>query len=125
MAQYLISILGELLLKAPLDLPNPGQLPSPNDLKRKVLIKNKKEAASREAAELSDLVIYTNKLSVKFTSFRHARQHQTPHQNTSMEDLYGRPLCTRAGQSLRSGLHPPQPEVSQQDLPSILQDLLK
>ena len=30
MAEYLISILGEKLLKAPLDLPTSGELPSPN-----------------------------------------------------------------------------------------------
>ncbi|CAL8359523.1 unnamed protein product [Lota lota] len=59
MAQYLVSILGEKLLKTPLDLPTSGELPSPNDLKYKILIKNKKirapseakEAASREADE--------------------------------------------------------------------------
>ncbi|CAL8375742.1 unnamed protein product [Arctogadus glacialis] len=144
MAQYLISILGEKLLKTPLDLPTSGELPSPNDLKYKVLIKNKKirapneageEAASREADEseeeeegeegeedegsaepskfwslrkqkkkvkkvmvaeaLSDLVIYTQ--SVKFTSFSHARLHQTPHQNTSMGEKKARKLARASG----------------------------
>ncbi|XP_053175019.1 1-phosphatidylinositol 4,5-bisphosphate phosphodiesterase zeta-1-like [Scomber japonicus] len=42
MAQYLISILGDKLLRTPLDHPTTGDLPSPNDLKYKILIKNKK-----------------------------------------------------------------------------------
>ncbi|XP_078023926.1 1-phosphatidylinositol 4,5-bisphosphate phosphodiesterase zeta-1-like [Epinephelus lanceolatus] len=42
MAQYLISILGDKLLRTPLDNPTTGDLPSPNDLKYKILIKNKK-----------------------------------------------------------------------------------
>ncbi|XP_047453187.1 1-phosphatidylinositol 4,5-bisphosphate phosphodiesterase zeta-1-like [Mugil cephalus] len=42
MAQYLVSILGDKLLTAPLDHPTTGDLPSPNDLKYKILIKNKK-----------------------------------------------------------------------------------
>ncbi|XP_047247121.1 1-phosphatidylinositol 4,5-bisphosphate phosphodiesterase zeta-1-like isoform X1 [Girardinichthys multiradiatus] len=42
MAQHLISILGDKLLKSPLDHPTSGDLPSPNDLKYKILIKNKK-----------------------------------------------------------------------------------
>ncbi|XP_041852277.1 1-phosphatidylinositol 4,5-bisphosphate phosphodiesterase zeta-1-like isoform X2 [Melanotaenia boesemani] len=40
MAQYLISILGDMLLTAPLHHLT-GDLPSPNDLKYKILIKNK------------------------------------------------------------------------------------
>ncbi|KAM7396921.1 hypothetical protein PAMP_019926 [Pampus punctatissimus] len=42
MAQYLISILGDKLLRTPLDHATTGDLPSPNDLKYKILIKNKK-----------------------------------------------------------------------------------
>ncbi|KAM9352195.1 1-phosphatidylinositol 4,5-bisphosphate phosphodiesterase zeta-1-like [Symphorus nematophorus] len=45
MAQYLISILGDKLLRTPLEHPTTGDLPSPNecqDLKYKILIKNKK-----------------------------------------------------------------------------------
>ncbi|KAM4733379.1 1-phosphatidylinositol 4,5-bisphosphate phosphodiesterase zeta-1-like [Anableps anableps] len=42
MAQYLISILGDKLLKSPLDHPTTGDFPSPNDLMYKILIKNKK-----------------------------------------------------------------------------------
>ncbi|XP_014906929.1 1-phosphatidylinositol 4,5-bisphosphate phosphodiesterase zeta-1-like isoform X2 [Poecilia latipinna] len=42
MAEYLTSILGDKLLKSPLDHPTTGDLPSPNDLMYKILIKNKK-----------------------------------------------------------------------------------
>eukprot|EP00063_Salmo_salar_P006611 XP_013981446.1 PREDICTED: 1-phosphatidylinositol 4,5-bisphosphate phosphodiesterase zeta-1-like [Salmo salar] len=49
MAQYLTSILGEKLLATSLDLTNqPGQLPSPNELKYKILIKNKKLSPQSE-----------------------------------------------------------------------------
>ncbi|XP_071382007.1 1-phosphatidylinositol 4,5-bisphosphate phosphodiesterase zeta-1-like [Centroberyx affinis] len=53
MAQYLTSILGEKLLKAPLDLPTSGELPSPNDLKYKILIKNKKLRPHSETEEIA------------------------------------------------------------------------
>ncbi|KAM9855093.1 1-phosphatidylinositol 4,5-bisphosphate phosphodiesterase zeta-1-like [Aulostomus maculatus] len=42
MAQYLIDILGDKLLRTPLNQPTSGDIPSPNDLKYKILIKNKK-----------------------------------------------------------------------------------
>ncbi|KAM6960654.1 1-phosphatidylinositol 4,5-bisphosphate phosphodiesterase zeta-1-like [Aplochiton taeniatus] len=42
MAQYLTSILGDKLLSASLEHINPGDLPSPNDLRYKILVKNKK-----------------------------------------------------------------------------------
>lgn len=45
MAQYLDEILGDLLLRTPLPThpTEPGvPLPSPNDLKKKIIIKNKK-----------------------------------------------------------------------------------
>ncbi|XP_068459136.1 1-phosphatidylinositol 4,5-bisphosphate phosphodiesterase zeta-1-like isoform X2 [Clinocottus analis] len=48
MAMYLISILGEKLLRTPLDHPTAEALPSPNDLKYKILIKNKKLRAHIE-----------------------------------------------------------------------------
>nr|XP_020480370.1 1-phosphatidylinositol 4,5-bisphosphate phosphodiesterase zeta-1-like [Monopterus albus] len=62
MAQYLISILGDKLLRTPLDRQTTGNLPSPNDLKYKILIKNKKlkpqikteDAAGTEAEESVD-----------------------------------------------------------------------
>ncbi|XP_042157800.1 1-phosphatidylinositol 4,5-bisphosphate phosphodiesterase zeta-1-like [Oncorhynchus tshawytscha] len=52
MAQYLTSILGEKLLATSLDLTNqPGQLPSPNELKYKILIKNKKLSPQKDRRE--------------------------------------------------------------------------
>ncbi|TNN82035.1 1-phosphatidylinositol 4,5-bisphosphate phosphodiesterase zeta-1 [Liparis tanakae] len=62
MAQYLVSILGEKLLRIPLDHPTTGDLPGPNDLKYKILVKNKKlkaqieteGAAGREVEESVD-----------------------------------------------------------------------
>ncbi|XP_070686959.1 1-phosphatidylinositol 4,5-bisphosphate phosphodiesterase zeta-1-like [Pempheris klunzingeri] len=62
MAQYLNSVLGDKLLKTPLDHPTTGDLPSPNDLKNKILIKNKKlkpkikteDAGGTEAEESVD-----------------------------------------------------------------------
>ena len=49
------------------------------------------------AEALSDLVIYTQ--SVKFTSFSHARLHQTPHQNTSMAEKKARKLARASGET--------------------------
>ncbi|XP_029697407.1 1-phosphatidylinositol 4,5-bisphosphate phosphodiesterase zeta-1 isoform X2 [Takifugu rubripes] len=54
MAHYLISILGEKLLRAPIDHPTTGELPSPNDLKHKILIKNKKLKPNTDAEESVD-----------------------------------------------------------------------
>uniref|UniRef100_H3BYG3 Phosphoinositide phospholipase C n=1 Tax=Tetraodon nigroviridis TaxID=99883 RepID=H3BYG3_TETNG len=54
MAHYLVSILGEKLLRAPIDHPATGELPSPNDLKHKILIKNKKLKPKTEAEESVD-----------------------------------------------------------------------
>ncbi|XP_029379490.1 1-phosphatidylinositol 4,5-bisphosphate phosphodiesterase zeta-1-like [Echeneis naucrates] len=55
MAHYLISIIGDKLLRAPLDHPTTGDLPSPNDLKYKILIKNKKLRPQRRADAGSEL----------------------------------------------------------------------
>ncbi|KAM9807850.1 1-phosphatidylinositol 4,5-bisphosphate phosphodiesterase zeta-1-like [Neosynchiropus ocellatus] len=48
MAEHLTSILGDKLLRCPLNETAPGVLPSPNDLKYKILIKNKKLAPADE-----------------------------------------------------------------------------
>ncbi|KAL6106529.1 plcz1 [Pungitius sinensis] len=53
MAAYLVSILGEKLLSSPLDPATTGDLPSPNDLKYKILIKNKKLKDHAEAESAS------------------------------------------------------------------------
>ncbi|XP_029991633.1 1-phosphatidylinositol 4,5-bisphosphate phosphodiesterase zeta-1-like [Sphaeramia orbicularis] len=51
MARHLISILGDKLLKEPLGNPNTAALPSPNDLKYKILIKNKKRLPQNESED--------------------------------------------------------------------------
>uniref|UniRef100_A0A3Q2T1F1 Phosphoinositide phospholipase C n=1 Tax=Fundulus heteroclitus TaxID=8078 RepID=A0A3Q2T1F1_FUNHE len=78
MAHYLISILGDKLLKSPLDHPTTGDLPSPNKKKVKV------------AQALSDLVIYTR--SVKFISFSHSQDSQNSYENTSIAEKKARKL---------------------------------
>lgn len=52
MAQYLRSILGDKLLSAPLD--HIGGLPSPNDLKFKILIKNKKQRPQSKGEDVTE-----------------------------------------------------------------------
>ncbi|XP_044213643.1 1-phosphatidylinositol 4,5-bisphosphate phosphodiesterase zeta-1-like isoform X2 [Thunnus albacares] len=83
MAQYLISILGDKLLKTPLDHPTTGDLPSPN--KKKVVV----------AEALSDLVVYTT--SVKFISFSHSKDNQNYYENTSMAEKKARKLVKASG----------------------------
>uniref|UniRef100_A0A3P9HCK0 Phosphoinositide phospholipase C n=1 Tax=Oryzias latipes TaxID=8090 RepID=A0A3P9HCK0_ORYLA len=83
MAQYLVSILGDMLLTAPLDHLAGGELPSPNE--KKVVI----------AEALSDLVIYTR--SVKFIGFSHSRDHQSHFENTSMAEKKARKLASGSG----------------------------
>uniref|UniRef100_A0A672ID13 Phosphoinositide phospholipase C n=1 Tax=Salarias fasciatus TaxID=181472 RepID=A0A672ID13_SALFA len=82
MARYLISILGDKLLTAPLDHVTAEELPSPNKKKVKV------------AQLLSDLVVYTR--SVKFISFSHSREHQSCFENTSMAEKTARKLVKAA-----------------------------
>ncbi|XP_030641340.1 1-phosphatidylinositol 4,5-bisphosphate phosphodiesterase zeta-1-like [Chanos chanos] len=54
MAQYLTSILGDFLLKESLNLTSHRELPSPNDLQYKILIKNKKLSSLGESQEKKD-----------------------------------------------------------------------
>ncbi|XP_037538914.1 1-phosphatidylinositol 4,5-bisphosphate phosphodiesterase zeta-1-like [Nematolebias whitei] len=57
MARHLVSILGDKLLTSPLDHVTSGDLPSPNDLKHKILIKNKKlkpQIKTEDAAEAEE-----------------------------------------------------------------------
>uniref|UniRef100_A0A3B5ML35 Phosphoinositide phospholipase C n=1 Tax=Xiphophorus couchianus TaxID=32473 RepID=A0A3B5ML35_9TELE len=86
MAKYLTSILGDKLLKSPLDHPTTGDLPSPNK-KVKVTLHQ----------DLSDLVIYTR--SVKFISFSHSRDNQNCYENTSMAEKKARKLLKASGSS--------------------------
>nr|XP_046249415.1 1-phosphatidylinositol 4,5-bisphosphate phosphodiesterase zeta-1-like isoform X2 [Scatophagus argus] len=83
MAQYLISILGDKLLRAALDHSTTGDIPSPN--KKKVVV----------AEALSDLIIYTR--SVKFISFSHSRDSQNSYENTSMAEKKARKLAKASG----------------------------
>uniref|UniRef100_A0A8C4NR00 Phosphoinositide phospholipase C n=1 Tax=Dicentrarchus labrax TaxID=13489 RepID=A0A8C4NR00_DICLA len=82
-AQYLVSILGDKLLRSPLDHPTTGELPSPN--KKKVVV----------AEALSDLVIYTR--SIKFNSFSHSKDNQNYFENTSMAEKKARKLVKASG----------------------------
>ncbi|XP_034444627.1 1-phosphatidylinositol 4,5-bisphosphate phosphodiesterase zeta-1-like [Hippoglossus hippoglossus] len=82
MAQYLISILGEKLLRAPLDHLTTGDLPSPN---KEVVV----------AKALSDLVIYTK--SVKFFSFSYSKDNQTCYENTSTAEKKAHKLARASG----------------------------
>ncbi|XP_013872247.1 1-phosphatidylinositol 4,5-bisphosphate phosphodiesterase zeta-1 [Austrofundulus limnaeus] len=84
MAQYLVSILGDLLLTSPLDHATSGDLPSPNKKKKKVV-----------AQALSDLVIYTE--SVKFISFSHSKVNQNGYANTSVAEEKARKLVKASG----------------------------
>uniref|UniRef100_A0A3Q3WU86 Phosphoinositide phospholipase C n=1 Tax=Mola mola TaxID=94237 RepID=A0A3Q3WU86_MOLML len=85
MAQYLVSILGDKLLGAPLDRPDSEDLPSPNQKKKKVVV----------AETLSDLVVYTR--SVKFTSFSHSLDNQKCYENTSVAEKKARKLAKASG----------------------------
>ncbi|XP_062245216.1 1-phosphatidylinositol 4,5-bisphosphate phosphodiesterase zeta-1-like [Platichthys flesus] len=81
-AQYLISIFGEKLLRAPLDHLTTGDLPSPN---KKVVV----------AKALSDLVIYTK--SVKFVSFSSSKDSQSCYENTSTTEKKAHKLARASG----------------------------
>uniref|UniRef100_A0A3B3ZQK9 Phosphoinositide phospholipase C n=1 Tax=Periophthalmus magnuspinnatus TaxID=409849 RepID=A0A3B3ZQK9_9GOBI len=83
MAHYLVCILGDKLLKAPLNHPTTGDLPSP-DVSQKVV-----------AEALSDLVIYTR--SVKFISFSYSRDNQNSYENTSLSEKKASKLVKSAG----------------------------
>ncbi|XP_058502174.1 1-phosphatidylinositol 4,5-bisphosphate phosphodiesterase zeta-1-like [Solea solea] len=82
MAQYLVSILGEKLLRNPLDHLTTGDLPSPN---KTVVV----------AKPLSDLVIYTQ--SVKFVSFSYSKDNQNCYENTSIAEKKARKLAKATG----------------------------
>uniref|UniRef100_A0A3P8WIF6 Phosphoinositide phospholipase C n=1 Tax=Cynoglossus semilaevis TaxID=244447 RepID=A0A3P8WIF6_CYNSE len=102
MAQHLSQILGDMLLRHPLDEQMPQHLPSPQKLKGKIILKAKKmggadggqdghlmdevsdeeeladgdaESKSNLSRELSDLVVYCR--SKQFQGFEHARDHGT------------------------------------------------
>ncbi|XP_057682426.1 1-phosphatidylinositol 4,5-bisphosphate phosphodiesterase delta-3-A-like [Corythoichthys intestinalis] len=102
MARHLQSILGDKLLTKPIPGLKCDNLPSPEDLKGKILVKGKKEntaeeccactsnlnsseetAASKLSPELSELVVYT--CSVHFKSFQHSAKAPPSHMSSFSE----------------------------------------
>uniref|UniRef100_A0A673LP88 Phosphoinositide phospholipase C n=1 Tax=Sinocyclocheilus rhinocerous TaxID=307959 RepID=A0A673LP88_9TELE len=114
MAQHLTQILGDKLLKSPLDGKIPIGLPSPEDLKGKILLKGKKigglensmngvvddplmgevsdeeETKSKQhlSKELSDCVVYCK--SVHFSSFKHSQIHSKFYEISSFTESKAR-----------------------------------
>ncbi|XP_077481546.1 1-phosphatidylinositol 4,5-bisphosphate phosphodiesterase delta-3-A-like isoform X1 [Stigmatopora argus] len=102
MAHHMLSILGDKLLTQPIRGINYNTLPSPEDLKGKILVKVKKDntaegcasnisdlsssdkkAGSKISPELSELVVYT--CSVHFKSFQHAEKAPPSHMSSFSE----------------------------------------
>ncbi|XP_038862618.1 1-phosphatidylinositol 4,5-bisphosphate phosphodiesterase delta-4-like [Salvelinus namaycush] len=81
MAQLLDTILGDTLLRAPLDTLVPQELPSPQDLKGKVLLKAKKIGGLEESEMLTDEV--TDEISDE----EEADPKSPSAENLSAEDL--------------------------------------
>ncbi|KAM9447629.1 1-phosphatidylinositol 4,5-bisphosphate phosphodiesterase delta-4-like isoform 3-T3 [Salvelinus alpinus] len=82
MAQLLDTILGDTLLRAPLDTLVPQELPSPQDLKGKVLLKAKKIGGLEESEMLTDEV--TDEVSDE----EEADPKSPSAENLSAEDLH-------------------------------------
>uniref|UniRef100_A0A8D3AB73 Phosphoinositide phospholipase C n=1 Tax=Scophthalmus maximus TaxID=52904 RepID=A0A8D3AB73_SCOMX len=119
MAQHLNHILGDKLLKSTLDGKAPIRLPSPEDLKGKILLKAKKiggleesfsgtedsltgepsdedeKSKQRLSKELSDCVVYCK--SVRFNSFKHARIHSKVYEVASFTEYKARKHLREAG----------------------------
>uniref|UniRef100_A0A8C1QAQ5 Phosphoinositide phospholipase C n=1 Tax=Cyprinus carpio TaxID=7962 RepID=A0A8C1QAQ5_CYPCA len=118
MAQHLTQILGDKLLKSPLDGKIPIGLPSPEDLKGKILLKGKKigglencmngvvddplmgevsdeEDTQRLSKELSDCVVYCK--SVHFSSFKHSQIHSKFYEISSFTESKTRKHIREAG----------------------------
>uniref|UniRef100_A0AAY4C1D0 Phosphoinositide phospholipase C n=1 Tax=Denticeps clupeoides TaxID=299321 RepID=A0AAY4C1D0_9TELE len=85
MAMHLSSILGDKLLKAPLNGRTPYDLPSPEVW---LVIQSL-------CAELSDLVVYCK--SVHFRSFEHSRIHSKPIEVSSFSEFKARKYLKEAG----------------------------
>ncbi|XP_077407678.1 1-phosphatidylinositol 4,5-bisphosphate phosphodiesterase delta-3-A-like isoform X2 [Vanacampus margaritifer] len=102
MARHLQTILGDKLLTKPIRGLDSNTLPSPEDLKGKILVKGKKESTAEACAssssdlsssdepavfsvspELSKLVVYTR--SVHFKSFQHADKAPPSHMSSFSE----------------------------------------
>uniref|UniRef100_A0A669ESA2 Phosphoinositide phospholipase C n=2 Tax=Oreochromis TaxID=8139 RepID=A0A669ESA2_ORENI len=118
MAHHLNHILGDRLLKTILDGKTPIRLPSPEDLKGKILVKAKKDGGldndylhsvsyfiyplcfsqkskQRLSKELSDCVVYCK--SVHFTSFKHSRIHSKFYEVASFTESKARKHLREAG----------------------------
>ncbi|XP_051894869.1 1-phosphatidylinositol 4,5-bisphosphate phosphodiesterase delta-3-like isoform X2 [Pristis pectinata] len=122
MARHLKGILGDMLVTATIDGKDPKELPSPEELKRKILIKGKKlrnsgptavpqdEAADdceeenvknekknkkKLTRELSDLVIYCQ--STHFQSFEQTWSRQTCHETSSFSETKAKRLIAENG----------------------------
>uniref|UniRef100_A0A673LYW6 Phosphoinositide phospholipase C n=1 Tax=Sinocyclocheilus rhinocerous TaxID=307959 RepID=A0A673LYW6_9TELE len=114
MAQHLTQILGDKLLKSPLDGKIPIGLPSPEDLKGKILLKGKKigglensmngvvddplmgeKSKQHLSKELSDCVVYCK--SVHFSSFKHSQIHSKFYEISSFTESKARKHIREAG----------------------------
>uniref|UniRef100_A0AAY4B3I7 Phosphoinositide phospholipase C n=1 Tax=Denticeps clupeoides TaxID=299321 RepID=A0AAY4B3I7_9TELE len=129
MANHLTKILGSALLVHPLGDQMPTALPSPEDLKGRVLIKGKRlnkldavfnnnntideESVSEEdeartkiklAKELSDLVIYCK--SVHFSSFENSRTKQAFYEMASFKETKAFHLAENSGNNHLSRIYP-------------------
>uniref|UniRef100_A0ABM5GRH3 Phosphoinositide phospholipase C n=1 Tax=Pogona vitticeps TaxID=103695 RepID=A0ABM5GRH3_9SAUR len=126
MARHMKDILGDMLLTEPLDGNTPKQLPSPEQLKWKILVKGKKlledksdperinfifnpeeemqeddddraKDAVQISRELSDVVVYCR--AVPFHSFPRALHHQKPTEMSSFSERKARKLIKESGNS--------------------------
>ncbi|XP_043911054.1 1-phosphatidylinositol 4,5-bisphosphate phosphodiesterase delta-3 [Protopterus annectens] len=124
MARHLRNILGSMLLTDTINGKVPKQLPSPEELKGKILIKGKKisgsplqqdsfnfdddqgnedkecdspqkPATSQISQELSDLVVYCK--SVHFRDFQHAKENQAVHEMCSFSEMKAKKLTKESG----------------------------
>uniref|UniRef100_A0A3B3BVR4 Phosphoinositide phospholipase C n=1 Tax=Oryzias melastigma TaxID=30732 RepID=A0A3B3BVR4_ORYME len=125
MAQHLCHILGEKLLKKPLDGHASNSLPSPEDLKGKILVKAKKIGGLEEnigtlvedslsgevtdeddmkskqdlSKELSDCVVYCK--SFHFRSFRHSQLHSKFYEVASFTESKARKYLKESASSFK------------------------
>ncbi|XP_060704486.1 1-phosphatidylinositol 4,5-bisphosphate phosphodiesterase delta-3-like [Hemiscyllium ocellatum] len=127
MARHLKEILGEMLITAPLDGKVLNELPSPEKLKGKILIKGKrfdisgpsvdqeetpedeedesmnngektkKELVTELSKELSELVVYCK--AVRFHSFQYAREKACPCELSSFSENKAKKLICELGAS--------------------------
>ncbi|XP_021233560.1 1-phosphatidylinositol 4,5-bisphosphate phosphodiesterase delta-3 isoform X2 [Numida meleagris] len=123
MAQHMKAILGDMLLTQPLEGQDPNVLPSPEQLKGKVLVKSKKlpepqrescgvtsildeeeveeedrlqaKDASHVAPELSAMVVYCQ--ATRFPGLAQALQHPRPYEISSFSERKARKLIKEAG----------------------------